>query len=79
MASLNSVPEIDHEHLKQLKSQDRRLNSKWNVFYLRNDAGADWDDRLVKVSSFETILEFWAVYHYLKVQLFIRLMSVQLS
>lgn len=66
MASLNSVPEIDHEHLKQLKSQDRRLNSKWNVFYLRNDAGADWDDRLVKVTSFETILEFWAVYHYLK-------------
>jgi len=54
------------ENLKQMKEMDRPLNSTWDVYYLRNDVGANWDDRLVKVASFGTILEFWAVYLYLK-------------
>ena len=49
-----------------MKEMDRPLNSTWDVYYLRNDVGANWDDRLVKVASFGTILEFWAVYLYLK-------------
>jgi translation initiation factor 4E len=62
-------PELDSiqiENLEQMKEMDKPLNSTWDVYYLRNDVGADWDDRLVKVASFSTILEFWSVYLYLK-------------
>ena len=57
---------VQLENLEKMKEMDRPLNSTWDVYYLRNDVGANWDDRLVKVASFGTILEFWAVYLYLK-------------
>merc|ERR1712064_67241 len=57
---------VQLENLEKMKEMDRLLNSTWDVYYLRNDVGANWDDRLVKVASFGTILEFWAVYLYLK-------------
>merc|ERR1712126_400009 len=57
---------VQLENLEKMKEMDRPLNSTWDVYYLRNDVGANRDDRLVKVASFGTILEFWAVYLYLK-------------
>jgi translation initiation factor 4E len=47
--------------------EDYQLNSTWNIYYLRpNSADLEWDDRLVFVTSFSTVREFWSVYNHLK-------------
>lgn len=44
---------------------DMKLQSAWDVYFLRNDVD-DWQNRLVYVTSFDTIKGFWAVYQHMK-------------
>lgn len=47
-----------------MTNTDFKLSSTWDVYYSRNDV-ENWNDRLVNVTSFSTVREFWAVYHHL--------------
>mgnify|MGYP000576030857 CR=1 FL=1 len=47
------------------KYPDMKLDSSWDVYFLRNDV-EDWSNRLVYVTSFDTIKGFWAVYQHMK-------------
>jgi len=44
---------------------DVKLNSAWDVYFLRNDVN-DWDSRMVYVTTFTTVKEFWAIYQHMK-------------
>ena len=65
-SSMNSLDQIGLEDKEDNeKFLNLKLSSKWNFYYLRNDK-ENWDDRLEFVGSFETIGQFWAVYHHIK-------------
>jgi len=44
---------------------DLELHSSWDVYFSRNDV-ADYDERLVYVTTFNTIKGFWGIYQHLK-------------
>lgn len=52
-----------HDTCKQYP--DMKLQSSWDVYFLRNDVN-EWDDRLVYVTTFNTVKGFWAMYQHMK-------------
>jgi len=70
-SSMNSLDQVGLEDKEDVeKFLNLKLSSKWNFYYLRNDK-ENWDDRLEFVGSFETIGQFWAVYHHIKLPSFL--------
>lgn len=49
----------------QIEVPDMKLNSSWDVYFLRNDV-ADYDERTVLLTTFSTIKGFWATYQHMK-------------
>jgi len=42
------------------------LESSWDLWYLSADKTKDWDDRLTKLMTFQTVEDFWALYHHVQ-------------
>jgi len=61
------MSETDSNHsISSIASEtDFELNSAWDVYFSRNDV-QNYDERLVYVTSFNTVQGFWAVYQHLK-------------
>ena len=75
-SSMNSLDQVGLEDKEDVeKFLNLKLSSKWNFYYLRNDK-ENWDDRLEFVGSFETIGQFWAVYHHIKLPSFLPQVNV---
>jgi len=66
-SDLESIISLDSTQGDEGKEQiaDVKLHSAWDVYFLRNDV-IDWDDRLVYVTTFATVKEFWAIYQHMK-------------
>jgi len=65
-SDLESIVSADGQEMGPCDNPaDFRLNSSWDVYFLRNDV-SDWDERLVKLNTFNTIKGFWAIYQHIK-------------
>lgn len=48
-------------------AEDRHpLQDSWSLWYLTADKTKDWDDRLIKLMTFDTVEDFWACYHHVQ-------------
>jgi len=57
--------DYDTNYEGQTQYPDMKLQSSWDVYFLRNDVD-DWKCRLVYVTTFDTIKGFWAIYQHMK-------------
>lgn len=47
--------------------EDRHpLQDSWSLWYLSSDKSKEWDDRLIKLMTFDTVEDFWACYHHVQ-------------
>ena len=44
------------------------LQDSWALWYLNCDKTKSWDDRLIKLMTFDTVEDFWACYHHVQAQ-----------
>jgi translation initiation factor 4E len=42
------------------------LQSKWQLWYFRPDKSRSWEDNLLKVTQFDTVEDFWALYNHIE-------------
>ena len=42
------------------------LESSWDLWYLSADKNKEWDDRLTRLMTFQTVEDFWALYHHVQ-------------
>ena len=42
------------------------LQDSWALWYLNCDKTKSWDDRLIKLMTFDTVEDFWACYHHVQ-------------
>jgi translation initiation factor 4E len=42
------------------------LQDSWSLWYLNCDKTKNWDDRLIKLMTFDTVEDFWACYHHVQ-------------
>lgn len=42
------------------------LQNQWQLWYWRNTGGS-WQDNLLKVAKFQTVEDFWALFHHIEV------------
>jgi translation initiation factor 4E len=42
------------------------LESSWDLWYLSADKSKDWDHRLTRLMTFQTVEDFWALYHHVQ-------------
>ncbi|CAI4223287.1 unnamed protein product [Auanema sp. JU1783] len=42
------------------------LQSRWALWYLKNDRNKDWEECLKMVSVFESVEDFWALYNHIQ-------------
>jgi len=40
------------------------LESAWDFWYLSADKTKEWEERMTKVMTFNTVEDFWACYHH---------------
>lgn len=63
-------PVLEEEELAPQAALDDNclhpLESSWDLWYLSNDKQKEWDDRLTKLMTFNTVEDFWALYHHLQ-------------
>ncbi|CEF63261.1 Translation Initiation factor eIF-4e family and Translation Initiation factor eIF-4e-like domain-containing protein [Strongyloides ratti] len=43
-----------------------KLTSRWCLWYLKGDRNKEWEDCLKMVSTFDTVEDFWALYHHIQ-------------
>uniref|UniRef100_A0AC35U323 EIF-4F 25 kDa subunit n=1 Tax=Rhabditophanes sp. KR3021 TaxID=114890 RepID=A0AC35U323_9BILA len=43
-----------------------KLQSRWALWYLKGDRNKEWEDCLKMVSVFDTVEDFWALYHHIQ-------------
>ena len=55
----------------ELLKHDFPLNSSWDVYTTRPEA-TEWADKLVKIASFNSVQQFWAIYQHLKLPSYLR-------
>ncbi|CAG5081692.1 Oidioi.mRNA.OKI2018_I69.PAR.g9941.t1.cds [Oikopleura dioica] len=56
---------------EELLKHDFPLNSSWDVYTTRPEA-TEWADKLVKIASFNSVAQFWAIYQHLKLPSYLR-------
>jgi len=42
------------------------LQASWTLWYLTPDKSKDWDERMLKLMTFDTVEDFWACYHHVR-------------
>jgi len=42
------------------------LQSKWQLWYFRPDKSRSWEENLLKVTQFDTVEDFWALYNHIE-------------
>lgn len=42
------------------------LQNTWCLWFFRNDRSRTWEDNLMKISSFDTVEDFWALFNHLE-------------
>lgn len=42
------------------------LQNSWQLWYYRNEKGRNWEENLIKVTQFNTVEDFWAVYNHIE-------------
>lgn len=42
------------------------LQDSWTLWYLSPDKTKDWDERTISLMTFDTVEDFWACYHHVK-------------
>jgi translation initiation factor 4E len=40
------------------------VESAWDFWYLSADKTKEWEERMTKVMTFNTVEDFWACYHH---------------
>jgi len=63
--SYTSAADESQEQEMMTNLPDVKLNSAWDFYYTRNDV-ENYEERLVYVATFETVKQFWALYHHIK-------------
>ncbi|KAK8774013.1 hypothetical protein V5799_011457 [Amblyomma americanum] len=55
--SANASPELPLKH---------PLEHRWSLWYYKDDKRRSWEENLVEISSFDTVEDFWALYHHVE-------------
>ena len=42
------------------------LECSWDLWYLSADKQKEWDERLTRLMTFQTVEDFWALYHHVQ-------------
>jgi len=68
----NAESEVESETEYSWRDKgDLPLNSRWSM-YTVSPNGSDWDEKLVKIGTFETVKGFWSFYHHLKLPTYLK-------
>ena len=62
------VPEetVDDSSATTDESGRHPLQDSWTLWYLSPDKTKDWDERTISLMTFDTVEDFWACYHHVK-------------
>lgn len=42
------------------------LESSWSFWFFKNYSGPSWEDNLIKLTTVDSVEDFWSVFNYLK-------------
>ena len=69
------LPNVESEVRETVDSwranEDLPLNSRWSMYTVSPNA-TDWNEKLVKLGTFESIKGFWSFYHHLKLPTYLK-------
>ncbi|XP_067129158.1 eukaryotic translation initiation factor 4E-1A-like [Centruroides vittatus] len=60
-----STEQSQKESEKIEKVIKHRLQHKWNLWFHQNDKNKLWEESLVKLSSFDTVEDFWSLFNHI--------------
>lgn len=71
MTEVEQQPKVEQSEKEEVsgETEDKALSvlhplkRRWTYWYLNDDRQVQWEDRLKKVCTFETVEEFWALYN----------------
>jgi len=52
--------------ISETKAIKHPLHSKWQLWYFRPDKNRSWEDNLLKVTQYDTVEDFWALYNHIE-------------
>jgi translation initiation factor 4E len=74
MASKESSPNCEEEQQQATEesllpledSIKHPLQNTWALWYFKNDKSKEWKDNLQKITTFDTVEDFWRLYNYVQ-------------